>query len=156
MEPVFGAPAWPAQERTRRKDAVSAEARYVFATALSAEGGGGGGGEAASSPSPAAPPIGFVHYRFVVEEGVAVLYVYELQVTAAARGKGVGKFLMLFVEMLARRSPGLLAGVMLTIQRANIRALDFYTTKCKYVQDDISPAKVRSSAHGAAASQTRR
>ena len=61
----------------------------------------------------------------------------------AARGKGLGKFLMLFVEMLAKRSPGPLAGVMLTIQRANTRAIQFYTAKCKYALDDISPAKVR-------------
>jgi GNAT superfamily N-acetyltransferase len=63
--------------------------------------------------------------------------------TEAARGKGLGKFMMLFVEMLAKRSPGPLAGVMLTIQRANTRALEFYTTRCKYAQDDISPAKAR-------------
>ena len=36
---------------------------------------------------------------------------------------------------------------MLTIQKANTRALDFYTTKCKYTMDEISPAKVPPSAH---------
>jgi hypothetical protein len=158
MEPVFGAVAWPAQERARRRDATVPDARYVFASAVSAP-DGGSSGDAAVPPV----PLGFVHYRFVVEEEVPVLYVYELQVTGApapaasahtrsaltrrkteaARGKGLGRFLMLFVEMLARRSPGPLAGVMLTIQRANTRAVDFYTSKCKYVQDDISPAKAR-------------
>ncbi len=160
MEPVFGAQAWPAQERTRRKDAVAADARYLFAhddTPVPA-----------GAPEP--PPLGFVHYRFVVEEDVPVLYVYELQVTGtcgkaacarrplpatrltrsalalrhraeAARGKGLGRFLMLFVEMLAKRSPGGIGGVMLTIQRANARALDFYVSKCRYSMDEISPAK---------------
>ena len=48
---------------------------------------------------------------------------------------------MLFVEMLAKRLPGPLGGVVLTIQRVNTRALQFYTTKCKYVQAEISPAR---------------
>jgi hypothetical protein len=79
MEPVFGAREWPAQERTRRRDATAAEARYLFAHALPAEPGEAG----ASPPAPPPPPLGFVHYRFLVEEEVPVLYVYELQVTGA-------------------------------------------------------------------------
>ena len=61
--------------------------------------------------------------------------------TEAARGQGLGRFLMLFVELLAKRVAGPLAGVMLTIQRANVRALQFYAQKCKYLMDDISPSK---------------
>jgi hypothetical protein len=166
MEPVFGAAAWPPQERTRRGYAVAPEARYVFASAV-ADGAGDTAAPDAPQPPPP-PPLGFLQYRFDLEEQVPVLYVYELQVTgahaaqqlagfppraarrltrapraAAARGRGLGKFLMLFAEMLARRSPGPLAGVMLTIQKANARALHFYTAKCKYVEDDISPAKAR-------------
>lgn len=159
MEPVFGAREWPAQERTRRRDATAAEARYLFAHATPAEPGEAGASPPASPP----PPLGFVHYRFLVEEEVPVLYVYELQVTGAcfpprrqllrrltaapacraeaARGKGLGKYLMLFAEMLAKRSPGPLGGVVLTIQRVNTRALQFYTTKCKYALADISPSR---------------
>ena len=48
---------------------------------------------------------------------------------------------MLFVEMLAKRSPGPLGGVVLTIQRRNTRALSFYADKCKYAQAEISPAR---------------
>ena len=77
MEPVFGAKEWPAQERSRRRDAVHADARYVFASAV--------GAEAAAAGAPPPPPLGFVHYRFVVEEEVPVLYVYELQVTGEQR-----------------------------------------------------------------------
>lgn len=32
---------------------------------------------------------------------------------------------------------------MLTIQKANARAIDFYTAKCKYTMDEISPSKAR-------------
>jgi hypothetical protein len=48
---------------------------------------------------------------------------------------------MLFVELLAKKVAGPLAGVMLTIQRANTRALQFYTQKCRYTMDEISPSK---------------
>ena len=45
--------------------------------------------------------LGFVHYRFVVEEDVHVLYVYELQLESSAQGKGLGKFLMQLIELIA-------------------------------------------------------
>jgi hypothetical protein len=76
MEPVFGAAEWPAQERTRQRDATAVQARYVFAHAAPAE-------DAAPDAASASLPLGFVHYRFVVEEEVPVLYVYEAQVTGA-------------------------------------------------------------------------
>jgi len=60
---------------------------------------------------------------------------------AAARGQGLGRFLMLFMELLAKQSPGGLGGVVLTIQRANTRAVGFYTTKCRYSLSAISPAQ---------------
>jgi ribosomal protein S18 acetylase RimI-like enzyme len=46
--------------------------------------------EASSSSS---QPTAFAQYRFVEEDGRAVLYIYELQLAPAARRKGVGKFL---------------------------------------------------------------
>lgn len=42
--------------------------------------------------------------RFVIEEGVAALYVYELQVAAAARRRGLGKFLMMLCEALGKKA----------------------------------------------------
>jgi N-alpha-acetyltransferase 40 len=90
MEPVFGSDEWPEQERNRRRDAVHKEARYVFVHRDSQE-----NRESAcvSPPRGSAEDeevLGFVHYRFVVEEDVAVLYVYELQVSGARR-LGVGR-----------------------------------------------------------------
>jgi len=82
MEPVFGSDEWPEQERNRRRDAVHKEARYVFVHRDSQE---NRGSACASARGSAADEevLGFVHYRFVVEEDVAVLYVYELQVSGA-------------------------------------------------------------------------
>ena len=38
--------------------------------------------------------LGFVHFRFVYEETVEVLYVYEIQLEDTVQRKGLGKFLM--------------------------------------------------------------
>ena len=45
--------------------------------------------------------LGFVYYRFVVEEPLPVLYVYELQMEPSAQGKGLGKFMMQLIEQMA-------------------------------------------------------
>jgi GNAT superfamily N-acetyltransferase len=49
------------------------------------------------------PLVGFVHYRFVLEEDVPVLYVYELQLESCVQGKGLGKFLMELIELIAQK-----------------------------------------------------
>jgi GNAT superfamily N-acetyltransferase len=49
------------------------------------------------------PLVGFVHYRFVLEEDVPVLYVYELQLESRVQGKGLGKFLMEHIELIAQK-----------------------------------------------------
>lgn len=77
--------------------------------------------------------------RFVIEEDVAVLYVYELQVDEKAQRKGLGKFLMLLCEALAKKAGA--SGVMLTVQKANEAASAFYAG-AKYAVSMISPSKV--------------
>jgi hypothetical protein len=49
--------------------------------------------DAASAEGGSSQPAAFAQYRFVEEDGRAVLYIYELQLAAAARRKGVGKYL---------------------------------------------------------------
>lgn len=56
------------------------------------------------------------------------------------RGRGLGRFLLLFVEMLAKACPGALGGVMLTLQKANERAAAFYA-RAKYALDETSPCR---------------
>eukprot|EP00899_Mesostigma_viride_P026071 jgi/Mesvir1/6649/Mv10251-RA.1 len=85
-----------------------------------------------------APPLAFVQFRFVIEEGREVLYVYELQLAAAARRKGLGRHLMVLMELVARKN--LMKGVMLTCQKSNQASLQFYSG-LKYQIDDISPSK---------------
>lgn len=160
MGPVYGPEAWPGQERARKRDAQHADTRFVFARNEPPAGAD------ASAPPP--PPLAFAQYRFVVEEGVPLLYLYELQVVGATRrdnpasraplfglfssrltraclpdgerGRGLGRFLLLFVEMLAKACPAAFGGVMLTLQKANERAAVFYA-RAKYALDETSPCR---------------
>jgi len=87
-------------------------------------------------------PVAFAAFKLLVEEGVAkateVLYVYELQLSPGVRGRGIGRLLMSLLERIASS-----AGVkmlMLTVFRANVKALEFYTRKCGFVVDECSPS----------------
>ena len=104
MEDAYGA-EWPKEEKVKRKEMVDEDALYIVVRLderdhimkdkisdgiLSSKRGNLGIQEGLGSPV-----VGFVHYRFVVEEDFPVLYVYELQ------GKGLGKFLMQLLELIA-------------------------------------------------------
>lgn len=64
---------------------------------------------------------------------------YELQVDEKAQRKGLGKFLMMLCEVLAKKAG--MSGVMLTVQKANEGAAKFYAG-AKYAVSVISPSKV--------------
>ena len=117
MAPHYG-DSWDAQKVQKAAESRDAEARYIT---VRDDGDG---------------LVGFLHYRFLVEEGVDVVYVYELQVGAGARGQGVGKLLMMCAELLARKAG--LQGVMLTVHKCNAAAAGFYA-KLKYAPAWIDP-----------------
>jgi GNAT superfamily N-acetyltransferase len=48
-------------------------------------------------------PVAAAVFRFLMEDDVDVLYVFELQLTAGVQRKGLGKHLMLLMEIMARR-----------------------------------------------------
>lgn len=127
MEGPFGS-EWPAEEKIKRREMVAPEARYIFLR------------ETPHADSDAKPFVGFVHYRFVVEEDVPVVYVYELQLEARTQGKGLGKFLMQLIELIARKTH--MGAVVLTVQKANVPAMKFYMNKMRYMISTISPSKV--------------
>jgi len=142
MKPVYEASkTWATEARDKRREMGEDETRYLIARDASGENADPNAASPAASSSSSArsPPLGFVHYRFVVEEDVAVLYVYELQFDAAARGRGLGRFLMMLCEALAKRAG--VDGVMLTVQKANEGAMKFYA-KAKYDVSIVSPSKV--------------
>ena len=46
-------------------------------------------------------PVGFSHFRFEVEGQTVVLYIYELQIHADFRSKGIGKHMTGTLELMA-------------------------------------------------------
>lgn len=82
-------------------------------------------------------PVAFVHFRFDMEEDEEVLYCYEIQLEKAVRRKGLGKFMMQILELMAHRY-GMLK-VMLTTFKHNPEGQDFFRKKLKYEVDDINP-----------------
>jgi N-alpha-acetyltransferase 40 len=79
---------------------------------------------------------GFISFMITYEDGNEVIYIYEIHLCAAWRGKGVGKHLMRAVETI-----GANVGVekaMLTVFKANERAVQWYR-KSGYATDEFSP-----------------
>jgi hypothetical protein len=105
MEGPYGS-EWQEEEKVKRREMVDPEARYIFVhevansntddmtTLLTEE------DTSTSRQEDSGPLVGFVHYRFVLEEDVPVLYVYELQLESCVQGKGLGMFLM---ELIAQK-----------------------------------------------------
>jgi GNAT superfamily N-acetyltransferase len=108
MEGPYGS-EWQEEEKVKRREMVDPEARYIFVhevvnsnaddmtTVLTEE------DTSTSRQEDSGPLVGFVHYRFVLEEDVPVLYVYELQLESRVQGKGLGKFLMELIELIAQK-----------------------------------------------------
>ncbi|PHJ21187.1 gnat family protein [Cystoisospora suis] len=89
---------------------------------------------------------GFLHFRFEVEEGQAVVYIYELQVEAQYQRMSIGKRLMLLVELAARnftrQNSDLvkLSKLMCTCIRKNTEAARFYRNLCGFQTDESDPS----------------
>ncbi|KAF8398880.1 hypothetical protein HHK36_014744 [Tetracentron sinense] len=144
MEGPYG-PEWSIEEKVKRREMVASEARYIFireAPNASANEISPSEGEVTRTRwmGEGDPIVGFVQYRFAVEEEVPVVYVYELQLEPRIQGRGLGKFLMQLIELIARKNR--MGAVMLTVQKANLLATNFYTNKLRYIISTISPSRV--------------
>ncbi|KAI3862958.1 hypothetical protein MKX03_005341, partial [Papaver bracteatum] len=86
MEATYGPKEWVFEEKVKRKEMVATDERYVFVR------------EIVDNDDGMQPPgdsfVGVVQYRFVLEEEMPVVYVYELQLEQCVQGKGLGRFLM--------------------------------------------------------------
>ncbi|KAI1619369.1 GNAT family acetyltransferase Nat4 [Exophiala viscosa] len=80
--------------------------------------------------------IGFVSFMVTYEDGYEVLYIYEIHFTPEWQGKELGKKLMNVVEDIGKKVG--VTKVMLTVFRANQRAVDWYI-KLGYAEDEFSP-----------------
>ncbi|KAL5008974.1 hypothetical protein ScPMuIL_014555 [Solemya velum] len=81
--------------------------------------------------------VAFVHFRFDLECDDEVVYCYEIQLIEEVRQKGLGKFLMQILELLAHKTE--MKKVMLTVFKHNTEGYDFFTKTMKYEVDEISP-----------------
>ncbi|CAA7395665.1 unnamed protein product [Spirodela intermedia] len=145
MEKPYGA-EWSVEEKVKRREMVAPEAQYLFIREAPAACGGEDALKCEEKSShhlwtgDGDPVVGFVHYRFTIEEDIPVIYVYELQLESHVRGKGLGKFLMQLIELIARKNH--MGAVMLTVQKSNESAMNFYTNKLRYHISIISPSRV--------------
>uniref|UniRef100_A0A2C9L0I4 N-alpha-acetyltransferase 40 n=1 Tax=Biomphalaria glabrata TaxID=6526 RepID=A0A2C9L0I4_BIOGL len=64
-------------------------------------------------------PVAFSHFRFDVEVDTEVLYCYEIQLSPEVRKKGLGKFMMQILELMANKI--------------------FWLLSCRYAVDELSP-----------------
>ncbi|CAM6113677.1 unnamed protein product [Calypogeia fissa] len=150
MEVPFGE-EWPQEEKNKRRDMVSPEARYIFLRQSS----GAQNDSKDETPAPQSqsgvgkaqglwdgegdPVVAFVQFRFVIDHDVPVLYVYEIQLESCVQRKGLGKFLMQFIELIARKNH--MKGILLTVQKKNTGAMAFYNSKLRYIIAAVSPSR---------------
>lgn len=116
-------------------DAVEGFAVCVAGSGPGAGAGAGGGGENSGEKV-----CGFLSFMLTWEDGVEVVYCYEIHLEECVRGKGVGGRLMGVLEEVGRR-----AGVqkaMLTVFRRNEGAVGFYEG-LGYGVDEYSPKPKR-------------
>ncbi|XP_024526764.1 N-alpha-acetyltransferase 40 [Selaginella moellendorffii] len=134
MEGPYGS-EWPAEEKVKKREMVASEARYIIVRQLVEDPGKHDGLWRDGGD----PVVSFVQFRFLIDEEIPVLYVYELQLEKCVQKKGLGKFLMQLLELVARKNN--MKAVLLTVQKRNLAAMAFYS-KLKYVVSSISPSRV--------------
>ena len=83
--------------------------------------------------------VAFSHFRFDIECDDEVVYCYEIQVEDSYRRKGVGKFLLQVLELLAYKTS--MIKVMLTTFKSNKNAHNFFIDAMKYEVDETNPVE---------------
>ena len=83
--------------------------------------------------SESAAPVAFAHFRYELDHDDEVLYIYEIQLEESARRKGLGKFMMMVLELLSHKAN--MRKIMLTCFTHNPLALKFFRGSMKYERD---------------------
>ncbi|KAL1465337.1 hypothetical protein WDU94_004919 [Cyamophila willieti] len=83
--------------------------------------------------------VAFSHFRFDVDFAEPVLYCYELQLEKEVQRKGLGKFMMQVLELIAFKNN--MSKVVLTTFKHNPDGLNFFYS-LNYSVDDTSPEDV--------------
>lgn len=81
--------------------------------------------------------LGFLSFMVTYEDGKEVIYCYEIHLSPATQGQGLGKELMRRFEEIGRRVG--LEKAMLTVFKSNAKAVAFYE-RLGYDVDEFSPS----------------
>ena len=81
--------------------------------------------------------VGYSHFRFNMEINDEVLYVYEIQIDGKYQRKGIGRFMMFALEMLAFKAD--MRKIMLTILKNNHETDKFFKQIMKFEIDETCP-----------------
>ena len=81
--------------------------------------------------------VGFLAFRFMIDFGEPVAYVWEIQVASESAGKGIGSEMMSKLENFLRQKTAI-RKIVLTVLNNNQRAIKFYQQR-GYSVDKSSP-----------------
>jgi len=118
MRSLYEGSSWGWNEKEKKEEMKGSNSRYLLAFNSKDE------------------IVAMSHFRFDVDDDIEVLYCYEVQLTEGVRRKGLGKFLMQILELMAMKAK--MKKVILTVFQANSQAISFFTNM-KYTVDDTSP-----------------
>lgn len=120
MQTLYEQSEWGWKEREKREEMNDERAWYLLAR----------DGNSA--------PVAFSHFRFDVECGEEVLYCYEVQLESRVRRKGLGKFLIQILQLIANSTQ--MKKVMLTVFKHNHGAYQFFREALQFEIDETSPS----------------
>ncbi|XP_063293712.1 N-alpha-acetyltransferase 40 [Pelobates fuscus] len=120
MQLLYEQSEWGWKEREKREEMTDERAWYLIAR------------------DELAAPVAFVHFRFDVECGDEVLYCYEVQLEVRVRRKGVGKFLVQILQLMANSTQ--MKKVVLTVFKHNHGAYQFFRDALQFEIDETSPS----------------
>lgn len=96
LQEIYQADGWRWSPKSKHQDLADPATRFLLAWDSSCSTSSG-------DPITSATPQAYLAFRFEEEAGVAVLYVYELQLSQSVQRRGLGRFLMQLAELLACR-----------------------------------------------------
>ncbi|CAF0746329.1 unnamed protein product [Rotaria sordida] len=82
--------------------------------------------------------LAFAHFRFDIDYGSRVLYLYELQVNKNYQGQGLGQWIVEQMKLFCQKTQML--KIILTVYKINKKAIDFYMKKCQFEIDITDPS----------------
>ncbi|CAD5113671.1 DgyrCDS2831 [Dimorphilus gyrociliatus] len=118
MKELYEACEWGWNDKAKKSEMEEDAARYLIARDEKGD------------------PQACVHFRFDLDDDIEVVYCYEIQLEESVRRKGLGKFLMQILELLALKTG--MKKVVATVLKHHVVSKSFFE-KLKYQLDDTNP-----------------